>query len=134
MKIKFLPTQQQFTHTIIGENINGIPLSEIQDGESFALPEMRAAGIRKAERINGELFVTLEQSCIAYQYPVSSHDWRESDWIDAADYDPAQCYCKPISVDGKDDWYFEWVDTTETLPSGVERPVQGWTVVQEVPA
>lgn len=115
MKLLFLPTQQKFTYTIDGENINSIPLSEIQDGESFALPEMREAGIRKAERIDGELFVTLEQSCIAYQYPVASHDWREGGWIDAANYDPEQCYCKPISVDGKEDWYFELTDAGFTV-------------------
>lgn len=130
MKLKFLPTQQNFTHTVTGETIDGIDLSEILDGESFSLPEMSAVGIRKAERIDGELFVTLEQCCIAYRYPVSSHDWRESDWIDADDFNPNQCYCKPISVDGKEDWKFQWVDEMETLPSGVTRPIKGWTVVR----
>lgn len=120
MKLLFLPTQRKFTYKIDGEDINDIPLSDIQDGESFSLPEMREAGIQKAERINGELLITLEQCCIAYRYPVASHDWRESEWIDSTKFNSNQCYCKPISVYGKDDWYFELID-------------EGFTVIQVPP-
>lgn len=130
MKLKFLPTRKHFTYEIDGENINNIPLSEIQEGESFSLPEMAAVGIRKAERIDSELFVTLEQSCIAYYYPVQSHDWRESDWLDADSTNIHTCHCKPISVEGKTDWEFQWIHEMETLPNGVQRPLIGWTVVR----
>lgn len=130
MKLKFLATRKNFSYEIVGENINDIPLSEIQNDEVFELSEMKAVGIRKAERINGELFVTLEQKCIEYRYPVKSHDWRESDWLDADTTNILLCHCKPISVEGKTDWEFKWIDEMETLPNGVQRPLVGWTVVK----
>lgn len=130
MKVKFT-VGQNFDYTISSDTINGIDLSEIQEGESFSLPEMRDVGVIKAKRANGGLYVTLQQACTAYRVPVGSHDWRESDWIDAADFDPNTCYIKPTAA--PEGTVTQWYSGTETLPNGQERMIEGWTVVQPEP-
>ena len=92
MKIKFLATGNAPTHyEIDGEIINGIDLSIIEYGGRFMCNEVaRQAGIRHAERDeHGELWVTLKQES-------GSGHWRESDWIDAVDYDPDAIYIRQI--------------------------------------
>lgn len=133
MKLKFLATTNYFNNTISGDVINGIDLSEIPNGTAISpLPEpLREAGIIAVERDQtGELFVTLQQSCLSYEYPVTSHDWKESPWIPASQFDPDTCYIIPSSVEGKTDYEMVFRDTTETLPNGVEVPRKGWTVVK----
>lgn len=76
--------------------------------------------IRSVERINGELRVTLCQRVIAGQYPDKKAHWRESDWIDAADYDPGKCYVIPTGMAGVEDY---------EIVRGVDvAGVEGWTV------
>lgn len=133
MKIKILALIKYVQNTISGETVNGIDLSEIPNGTKiFPLPEpLTEAGITAVERDEtGELFVTLQQACLSYEYPVTSHDWKESEWIPASQFDPDTCYIIPSSVEGKTDYELVFRDTTETLPSGVEVPRKGWTVVK----
>lgn len=96
MKIKFKAKgAPQPDYVIIAKTINGIDLSVFPEGGQFIGDETtNAAGIYEVTRTNGELFVTLAQRGLAYQCPPTngSHDWTESDWIDAADYHPDTCY------------------------------------------
>ena len=76
--------------------------------------------------VQGEIWVTLQQSALPYQVPTNSHDWKESDWIDAADYDPNQCYIVPTNA--PDNTVTQYVEYTETLPNGATQKRKGWTV------
>lgn len=132
MKIK-LCVGSHVENTISGETVNEIDLSEIPNGTVISpLPELLTdAGIRAVERDEtGELFVTLQQACLSYEYPVTSHDWKESPWINGNDFDPNECYIIPSSVEAKTDYEMVFRDTVETLPSGFEVPRKGWTAKQ----
>lgn len=96
MKIKFLAKGfAPKSYDINGETINGIDVSLFPQGGTFVGNDVTlAAGIYGVHWDNGVLHVTLGQMTNAYQFPVASHDWREGEWIDAADYDPAACYVK----------------------------------------
>lgn len=134
MEIKIYPTGSAFfKNTISGKSVNGIDLSVIPPSTAILPlpPELRDAGILAVHTDEtGELFVTLQQACLSYEYPVTSHDWKESDWIPAEEFDPNKCYIIPLSVQGKTDYELVFRDTVEVLPSGVEVPRKGWTVVQ----
>lgn len=98
MKIKFLatgnaPTHYSFTGDVItahrGVQPEDFDLSGLQHGDQFQgvsvdnLILSPGHVIRAAERdSNGELHVTLCQQ-------VGPGHWKESGWMDAADYDPA---------------------------------------------
>lgn len=76
--------------------------------------------IQGAERIDGELYVTLRQRVVAGQYPNKCAHWRGLDWIDAADYDPEKCYVTPTGMAGVEDY---------EIVRGVDvAGVEGWTV------
>lgn len=100
MKLKFLAKgQPQPDYSISNSNVNGVNLSVFPEGGKFVGNEQtRAAGIYNVEH-DGELVVTLGQHGLAYECcPVNgSHDWRESDLIDASDYIHGTCYIKAIS-------------------------------------
>lgn len=131
MQIKFIATSQHFNNTITGKTVNGIDLSEIPaDTKIQPLPEsLKNAGIRAVETdSNGELWVTLQQAALPYQVPTNSHDWTESEWIDSADFDPAQCYIVPTNAPANT--VTEYVEYTETLPNGNTVERKGWTVVE----
>lgn len=87
MKIKFLATAKAPIYSISGEEINGIDLSPLEYGGQFIGDiESKGQGIRAVERDeHDELWVTLCQS-------VGPGHWVESDWMDAADYDPNAIY------------------------------------------
>ena len=102
MKIKFLATGNPFSYTVSGETINGIDLSIVEHGGKVQITdELREAGIRKVERDeSGELWVTLCQAPpvtrVFRGVEFREGDWRESDWIDVADYDPEALYIKEV--------------------------------------
>jgi len=100
MKLKFNATNQAPKHTIVNEAINNIDLSVFPEGGKFiGNDETKAAGIYAVESSDGELYVTLAQSCTAYQIPVASHDWREStEYVDSADFSNDICYINPIAM------------------------------------
>ena len=101
MKIKFLATAQAPEYKINGEIINGIDLSLLEEGDKFTgNEETREAGIRDAYRENGDLYVVIKQ--VAGANRKETH-WRESDWIDAGDYDPESCYIKALHQTEKDE-------------------------------
>lgn len=82
-------------YQISGETINGLDLLVFPEGGKFIGDDTtQAAGIYDVTRENGELFVTLAQNGVGYECrPTNgSHDWGESDWIDAATFDNATCY------------------------------------------
>ena len=103
MKIKFLATGRPFDYAINDETVNGFDFSIVEHGGKVtATSELREAGIRKAERDeNGELYVMLCQAPpvtkVIRGVEFREGDWRESDWIDAADYDPEALYIKEIT-------------------------------------
>lgn len=96
MKLKFkakghAPSQYDINGTLI----NGIDMSLLPEGGQFVGDETtQEAGIYGAEYIDGELVVTLAQTCIAYETPAYSSDWRGDPdlLIDAENYDPDTCY------------------------------------------
>lgn len=99
MKIKFLatgiaPEKYEFD----GEKViaDGVvyDLSSIKEGDSFiGFENDELFAVRDAERINGELYVTLCQKA-------PSGHWRGIDeWIDAEDYSPDKLYIKEITVE-----------------------------------
>lgn len=100
MKLKFLAKgQPQPEYSISGTTINGVDLSAFpQCGKFILTDEMREKGIYNVDH-DGELIVTLGQRGLAYECcPTNgSHDWRESDLIDASKYNPNTCYIKAIS-------------------------------------
>ena len=100
MKLKFKAINQAPHYTINNETINGIDLSVFPENGKFVGDETTTeAGIHSVERTEGILYVTLAQSCTAYQTPVPSHDWRGSgDYIDSADFSNDICYLKPIAA------------------------------------
>ncbi|MGE6778258.1 hypothetical protein ACQKFL_11525 [Vreelandella titanicae] len=103
MKLRFKAIgQSPLNHAMASGSINNVDLSSFPEGGRFTGDsETLAKGIMNVERINGELHVTLGQPYLSYEcQPVNgSHDWRGTgDWIDAADYDPDQCYIVPISA------------------------------------
>ena len=106
MQIKFLATGRAFDYTINGETVNGFDLSVIEHGGKFiGSEETREAGIRNAERDEaGELWVTLCQAPpvtkIIRGVEMREGDWRESDWIDAANYDPETLYIVDVTPGG----------------------------------
>ena len=108
MEIKFKASSNAPEYDIQGETINGFDLSPLENGGEFVGNEQtKEAGIRDAYRDEqGELHVTLKQSVIASQYPKRRADWRDSDEIDADDYEQGKCYVTPTGVDdleeGKD--------------------------------
>lgn len=131
MQIRFLAAgPSPGYYTIQGETITAhrdvvaetYDLSEFPEGGLFqgAEPVNGVKAIRHIERVNGVLRVTLCQQVIAGQYPGRKAHWRESDWIDAADYDPDTCYVIPTGMAGVED--YEIVRGTDV--AGVE----GWTV------
>lgn len=124
MKIKLKATASAPAYDINGESINGFDLSVIEQGGKFVGNEdTREAGIRDAYRDeSGELHVVLKQappvtkiSYIVNGKPVTlkpdaeppegyskavehrGGNWTESDWIDAADYDPGTLYIKKVT-------------------------------------
>ncbi len=136
MKIKFHAIAKHYDYTITATSINGFDMSGIPaDTRVSPLPlELADTGIRAIETdASGEVFVTLQQSKLPYEYPVNRHDWSESDWIDATSYDPSQCYIVPTAMEGKTDYRIEFRDTTETLPNGQQVQCKGWTVVKVQP-
>ena len=100
MQLKFLATGRPFAYEISGETINDFDFDIVEHGGKVtATSELREAGIRKVERDeNGELWVTLCQAPpvtkVVRGVEMREGDWRESDWIDAADYDPETLYIK----------------------------------------
>ena len=131
MKIKFHATPKHYDNTVTGTTVNGFDFSEIPaDIQIQPLPEtLRNAGIRAAETdSNGELWVTLQQAALAYQVPTNSHDWAESDWINAAGFDTNQCYIVPTNAPANT--VTKYVEYTETLPNGNTVERKGWTVVR----
>ena len=103
MKIKFLATGRAFDYTIDGQTINGFDFGIVEHGGKVTpTSELREAGIRGVERDeSGELFVTLYQAPPVTKFvrgvEMREGDWRESDWIDAADYDPETLYIKEMT-------------------------------------
>ena len=103
MQIKFLATGRPFDYAINGETINGFDLSIVEHGGKVRITEELAeAGIRKVERYeNGQLWVTLCQAPpvtkVIRGVEMREGDWRESDWIDAAVYDPETLYIEEVS-------------------------------------
>ena len=117
MKLKFKAIGgDNPSYTISGERINSLDLSVFPEGGVFIGNEAtQAAGIYNVARINGELFVTLAQRGLAYQCSPTngSHDWSESDWIDAASYNPGTCYI---------------IATSAPMGAEYHRTAEGWTV------
>ena len=103
MKIQFLATGRPFSYNISGEAINGFDFSIVEHGGKVTpTNELREAGIRGVERDEkGELFVTLCQAPpvtkVIRGVEMREGDWRESDWIDAADYDAETLYIKEMT-------------------------------------
>jgi hypothetical protein len=131
MKIKFY-IGQNTQYTITDSTINGVDLSVIPPSTTInPMPdELTQAGILSVHTDDtGELFVTLQQSG-HYDYPVMSHDWKEGEWINASDYDPAEMYIVPLSVQDKTDYYTEYRDATMEIPSGQTIDDSGYYVVQ----
>lgn len=99
MKVKFLATGNAPTHySFDGETVTAhyvsdeaFNLSSLGEGDRFDGVEVEALAlpaqqvIREAERVDGELYVTLCQR-------VGPGNWTESDWIDAIEYDPDKVY------------------------------------------
>ena len=102
MQLKFKATGRPFDYEISGETINGFDFSIVEHGGKVtATSELREAGIRKVERDeSGELWVTLCQAPpvtkVVRGIKMREGDWRESDWIDAAQYDPEILYIKEV--------------------------------------
>ena len=103
MQIKFLATGRPFSYDISGESINGFDFGIVEHGgQVTATDDLRESGIRGVERDeSGELFVTLCQAPpvtkVIRGVELREGDWRESDWIDAADYDPETLYIEEVS-------------------------------------
>ena len=103
MKIKFLAKGRPFDYEINEETVNGFDFSIVEHGGKVTrTSELREAGIRKVERDEGgELWVTLCQAPpvtrVYKGVEFREGDWTESDWIDAADYDPETLYIKEVS-------------------------------------
>ncbi|WP_306168834.1 hypothetical protein [Halomonas sp. MMSF_3323] len=98
-------------------------LAGFPEGGIFLRVERLPSGaqtVRRVERVNGELHVTLVQRVIAGQYPGHKAHWRESPIIDAADYDPSICYVIPTGMAGVDD--YEIVQGVDVAGN------TGWTV------
>lgn len=120
MKIKFLAVDTEHNYSIANDTINELDLSVFPEGGQFVGDETtRSAGIYSVSRENGELCVTLGQKGVAYEAPTASHEWAESEWIDAASHDPKTCYI-----------------VATAKPDGAEyvKRAEGWTVAmpQEV--
>ena len=102
MQLKFKATGRAFDYTIDGETINGFDFVIVEHGGKVTpTQELRETGIRGVERDeNGELWVTLCQAPpvtkIVRGVEMREGDWRESDWIDAAAYDPDTLYIKEV--------------------------------------
>lgn len=125
MKLKFRAVNTAPSYTISNENINGIDLSIIEEGGKFLGDETtKEAGIHDVYRENGELYVTLKQATIASQYPPHKAHWRESDWIDASEYDENTCYVVPTGVIGRDDYNIVW-------KTGLTASDEGWTITKK---
>ena len=105
MKLIFAPVNNYYHYTINGETINGIDLSDVREGETWDLPELRAVGIREVYRDGGDLFVVLEQR--HGKMPGANQHWGYSDPIEASDYEPQQAYIKPLSMVDKSGWHWE---------------------------
>ena len=103
MKTKFLAKNKPYNYSISGETINGFDFSVVEHGGKVTITnELREAGIRGVERDeNGELFVTLCQAPpvtkVIRGVEMREGDWRESDWIDAADYNAETLYIKELT-------------------------------------
>ncbi|MBT2772919.1 hypothetical protein J7J47_11865 [Halomonas sp. ISL-60] len=102
MNLKFLAKgAAPQSYAVAGEVVNGLDLSVFPEGATYTGSDVTlTAGIYNVERINGELFVTLGQCCVAYECSTvnGSHDWAESEWINSADYDPSNCYIVATSA------------------------------------
>ncbi|WP_417545687.1 hypothetical protein [Marinobacter sp.] len=126
MKVKFLAVNDAPGYALSGEiittNGDSFDLSVIQEGGAFVPNEgTQAIQLRDAYRDNGELYVTLGQmppvtkvTYIVEGKPVTlspadeapevytnkiehrGGNWRESDWIDAASYDPGTLYIQEV--------------------------------------
>ncbi|MGQ7248293.1 hypothetical protein ACUN9Y_13280 [Halomonas sp. V046] len=132
MKIKIRAVGQAPSHySFSGEKViayedryeEAYELSSFPEGGTFEGADSLPSGIRAigwVERTNGELYVTLVQKVIAGQYPGRKAHWRESPFIDAADYDPDTCYVIPTGMAGVDD--YEIVQGVDVAGS------TGWTV------
>jgi len=118
MQLKFKAVNKAPQYTIDNETINGIDLSVFPENGKFTGDETTTeAGIFSVERTDGILYVTLAQSCTAYQTPVPSHDWRGSeDYIDSTEFSNDTCYLNPTAApDG-----FSFINTPD-----------GWSVTLE---
>lgn len=89
-----------------GDESETYDLSVFPEGGKFEGVDKLAgtAPIRNIARENGELRVTLCQRVIAGQYPGKKAHWRDSEWIDAADYTPETCFVVPTGMAGVDDY------------------------------
>jgi len=120
MKIKFKAKGiQQPNYTIVVSTINDIDLSLFPVGGKFIGDEAtQAAGIYDVEYVDSELHVTLAQTGLAYQcQPTNgSHDWVESDWIDATEYDDNTVYILATSKPDNAEYLKTEAGCTVTLP------------------
>ena len=131
MKIKFraraVGTRD---HQFDGETVNGIDLSPLEHGGQFiGSAATQGAHIHDAHRdAAGVLHVTLNMPTIGSRLPDRPAHWRDSDWIDAADYDPEVCYVDPTGVAdliGGIDYTFAWAeDFTPGLFGWTINPVE----------
>lgn len=96
MKLKFKAKGTlQPDYTIDNSTINGVDLSQFPQGGQFIGDEStRAAGIYDVSYDGSDLIITLAQRGLSYECgPTNgSHDWQESDLIDATEYDENTCY------------------------------------------
>ena len=103
MQVKFKATGRPFSYDISDETINGFDFAIVEHGGNVTpTEELREAGIRGVERKeNGELFVTLCQSPpvtkVVRGVELREGDWRESDWIDSAEYNAETLYIKELT-------------------------------------
>lgn len=112
-------------HKISGETVNGLDLSPLEHGGQFIGGEVtEAAHIYDAYRdAKGVLHVTLDMATIASRLPGRPAHWRDSDWINAADYDSEVCYVNPTGVSdliGGVEYTFAWRE-------GIDGQ-WGWTI------
>lgn len=126
MKIKFRASGFGIRdHQISGETVNGVDLSPLEYGGKFLGSEAtEGAQIYDAFRDQtGVLHVTLKMPTLASRLPCYAAHWRDSDWIEAADYDPEVCYVDPTGAAdlmGGVDYTFAWREGINGL--------WGWTI------
>lgn len=132
MKIMFKATgtAPDYYH-IDGEKITAYKNSKSETYDLSVFPEggqfqgvdplVESQPIRHIERVDGELSVILCQNVIAGQYPGRRAHWRDSEWIDAVNYDSNTCYVNPTGMAGVEDYVIVQAD-------GIATGERGWTV------